>query len=132
MASRRRAPGSRGAPEERGAGPRRRPLAGTPRPLAAVAVAARRRAEPQGCARAAAWFAAAAEDLVGGGRHRASRPASKLSRTLLRGARGAATRVRGARAAELTAQLCEVCPEAAAPPHARPVSGGRKTARTSE
>lgn len=74
---------------------------------------------------------AAAEDLVGGGRDRASRPAAKLSRTLLRGARGAATRVRPARAAELTAQLWAVSPEAAGPP-ARPVSGGRTTARTSE
>lgn len=59
-------------------GPRRRPLAGAgrrphagaPRPLAAVAVAARRRrrrraGRPRGCARAAAWFAAAAEDLGG-------------------------------------------------------------------
>ena len=41
---------------------------------------------------------------------------------------------RGARAAELTAHLWAVSPEAAATPPtpARPVSGGRTTARTSE
>lgn len=67
--------------------PAGRPHAGTPRPLAAVA--AGRRAGSRGCApAAAACFATAAEDLVGGGRDSASRPASKLSRTLLRGARG--------------------------------------------
>jgi hypothetical protein len=39
--------------------------------------------------------------------------------------------VRRARAVELTAQLWAVSPEVA-PPSARPVSGGRTTARTSE
>lgn len=57
---------------------------------------------------------------MGGGRDRASRPTSKLSRTLPRGARGAATSVRGAQAAELIAQLWAVSPEAAPPPPARP------------
>ena len=110
--------GSPSAPT-RGRGPK--PPTRTHRvPFAAGAGAARRRAGTRGCDRAAAWFAAAAEDLVGGGRDRASRPASKLSRTLLRGARGAATRVRRARAAELTAQLWAVSPEAAAPPSPLP------------
>lgn len=77
-------------------------------------------------------LSAAAEDLLGGGRDRASTPASKLSRTLPRGARKAATLVRGALAAELTAQLWAVSPEAAPPPRARTVSGSRTTARTSE
>lgn len=64
----------------------------------------------------------------GGGGDRASRPASKLSRTLLRGAREAATRVRGARAAELTAQLWAVSPEAAPPPPAPSVAAARPRA----
>lgn len=53
---------------------------------------------------------------MGGERDRTSRPTSKLSRTLPRGARGTATREREAQAAELTVQLWAVSPEAAPPP----------------
>lgn len=104
-AGERRAPAAREVPVERGArrgsrsaptgGASRRPDAGAA--LSLVAVAARRLGLP-GRAGAAASVAAASEDLVGSGRDRASRPAPKLSLTSPRGARGAATRVRRARA----------------------------------
>lgn len=108
-ASRRRAPGSgrprgpRGA--RRGAGPRLRPLAGAgrrphavaPRPPAAVAVAARRRAGLRGCARAAAWLAAAAEDLVRGWKGQGVKARLKVEPNFAAGgARGGDACARGA------------------------------------